>query len=34
MLGALRGSVTCLRGCPYYVTVNGVLICGVCRNPK
>lgn len=28
------GSVTCLRGCPYYVKRNGVLVCGVCGNPK
>jgi hypothetical protein len=26
------GSVTCLRGCPYYVKENGVWVCGVCRT--
>ena len=34
MVIALRGSVTCLRGCPYYVMRSGVWVCGVCGNPR
>lgn len=30
----IRGSVTCLRGCPYYVKRNGVWVCGVCGSPR
>jgi hypothetical protein len=28
------GTVTCMRGCPYYVKKGGVLVCGICGNPK
>jgi hypothetical protein len=34
MIRRMIKSVSCIRGCPYYVKSGGVWVCGICGKPK